>query len=389
MKICFLSGTAAWGGAEVHTARLANLLADRGHEVSVVALGHDVFSKRASGAGVRFAVQTLPLPRPAAQLGWREWAGLLRRVNGDVCVLVRWGLEVGSLRMDLAARHRFGRYIAIEHSSAELPPRVSRRHCGGLLPGVGLWWYRQFALWHLRSAVSSLVVCVSDTARHRLVRQFRVPPDKVLTIHNGIDTHLFRPSGAYRAAQRRAWGVPASAFVFGAVGRLSAEKGYDLAIESFARLALRRPDRELWLVLVGEGRERGSLQEAARAAGLKERVLFPGFSDRPWEVCAALDVFLLPSREEAMPLALLEAMASGCCPVAMAVGGVGEVISTPDLGWLVPAGNHNRFLAAMEAASQMSPPARAATSAAVRHHVVAHFDAQQQDEKLARLIEAS
>ncbi len=390
MKISILSGTAAWGGAEVHTFGLAETLAARGHEVAVVALGHDVFQGRANGNGqhARFQVRKVALPREVRELSFGECSALLAGIGGDVCVLAKWGLEVGSFRLDLAARRRFGRYIVIEHSSAELPPRTSRRYLGGLLPGVGLWWYRQFLLWHLRALAASLMVCVSEATRSRLVHRYRVPRDKVITIHNGIDPETFRPDPAARRARRQAWNVPEDALVFGAVGRLSPEKGYDLAVDLFARLAARHPDRPLRLVLVGRGAEQTALEEAARKAGVADRVVFPGFCDRPWEAYAALDFFLLPSRDEALPLALLEAMAGGCCPIAMNVGGVGEILTDPALGWKVPAGNAAGFLAALEAAVRMSAQERQQMARAARQHVVAHFNARRQYAALADVIES-
>ena len=135
MNICFLSETAAWGGGEVHTLGLAETLAERGHEVVIAALGHGVFDEVGSHPGVRFKVLRVPLPKPVKQLRWGECTALVRGLPSGVGVLVRWGMQVGSLRLDLAARAHFRRYLAIEHSAAVLPPPASRRYCFGLLPG--------------------------------------------------------------------------------------------------------------------------------------------------------------------------------------------------------------------------------------------------------------
>jgi glycosyltransferase involved in cell wall biosynthesis len=141
------------------------------------------------------------------------------------------------------------------------------------------------------------------------------------------------------------------------------------------------------LVLVGDGAERAALEQKARLLSCREQVIFPGFTDRPWEAYSGLDVFVLPSRDEALPLALLEAMACGCCPVAMAVGGVGEVLSNPRLGWLVPAADRTGFLTAMQAAVALPDPARAEMGGRARQHVVSKFNAQRQFAALADVIE--
>jgi glycosyltransferase involved in cell wall biosynthesis len=387
MNICFLSETSAWGGAEVHTARLAEVLAERGHEVRIVALGHGVFDEIGRASGRAFTVQRVPLAKPVKQLSLAECAALVRELPEGTAVLVRFGLDVGSLRLDRAARRRFSRYLVVEHSAAILAPRTSRRHLWGLLPGLGLWRLQHRLLWYVRSVAPDLVVCVSDVARGRMVRDFRVPARKVVTVHSGIDCARFRPDAERRAAARREWGFADDALVFGAVGRLHADKGLDLAVEGLDRLAARYPDRDLRLVLVGDGPEKESLMRAARDAGLAGRVVFAGFSARPWEAYAGLDVFLLPSRDEALPLALLEAMACGCCPIAMGVGGVSEVIAGPTTGWMITPGDGAAFVEAMEAAVRMGADARTAMSRAARERVAADFDAGRQYAALADLVE--
>jgi glycosyltransferase involved in cell wall biosynthesis len=386
VNVSILSETAAWGGAEAHTVALAQTLAGRGHEVLVVALGHDCFDAAARRSGAGFRVRRVHLHKPVKKWSLAECRALVRELPDGVGVLARWGLDVGSLRLDLAARWRFRRYVAIEHSAAEMLPRETRRHLGGLLPGAGLWWWQGLALWHLRSVVSNLVVCVSAGARRRLVRDFRVPARKVVTVHNGIDGDRFRPDAQRRAAARRSWGVPENAVVIGAVGRLSPEKRLDVTVGAVKRLAARLPELDLRLVLVGDGTERMPLQEAARAAGLGERAVFAGFTDRPWEAYCGLDVFALPSREEALPLALLEAMACGCCPVAAGVGGVPEVLADPRTGWLVPPYDEEAFTAALHEAVLAGAARRAEVGRRARDHVMIQFEARRQYAALADWI---
>jgi glycosyltransferase involved in cell wall biosynthesis len=391
MNITFLSETVAWGGAEVHTVELAEILAKRGHQVHIVALGHGVFDEVARRPEAPFKLHRVPLAKPVKQLTWGECTALMRSLPKGVGVLVRWGLAVGSLRLDLAARWHFCRYLAIEHSAAEMPSRTPHPTLppeeGGRKGGWGLWWYQGMLLWHLRSVLSHRLVCVSQAARRRMIRGYRVPRNKVVTVYNGIDSGKFQVDPERRCAARRQWGVPDNAFVFGSVSRLHPDKGLDLAVEGLSRLVRQHPQRDLRLVLVGDGPARESLQEAARALGVAERVVFAGFSARPWEAYPGLDCFLLPTHDEALSLSLIEAMACGCCSIAMGVGGVPEVLSDPRAGWLIPAEDRERFMAAMDAVVGLSAVERAAKGQAARALVSERFDAERQYAALADIIE--
>jgi glycosyltransferase involved in cell wall biosynthesis len=98
------------------------------------------------------------------------------------------------------------------------------------------------------------------------------------------------------------------------MGRLAPEKGFDLLIEAFARLAERFGD---WgLAILGEGRLRGELESLAAERGLAGRVLLPGAVASPGSTLRKADLFVLSSRWEALPMALIEAMACGLPVVA-------------------------------------------------------------------------
>jgi L-malate glycosyltransferase len=120
---------------------------------------------------------------------------------------------------------------------------------------------------------------------------------------------------------------------------------------------------------------------------LQDRVKFAGFTEKPWEVYPAFDVFIMPSRTEGLPLALLEAMACGCPSIAMGVGGIPEIITEKGLGWIVQPGDRVGFLAAMRGAVESDPGERGRMGWRAREHVVRHFNAKEQFFKLTELIE--
>jgi glycosyltransferase involved in cell wall biosynthesis len=118
----------------------------------------------------------------------------------------------------------------------------------------------------------------------------------------------------------------------GTVARLRAEKGLDLLLETFALVA---KSREVRLVVVGDGPEEEALRAKSRGLGIDGRVVFAGpFADAR-DAYRALDLFVLTSRTEQMPIALLEAMGCGLAVVASDVGDVGAMVAAESRAFVV------------------------------------------------------
>ena len=108
-------------------------------------------------------------------------------MKGEVCLFPKGELSTGSWPLDLAMRLAFSRYLTIEHKASLPPPkRSTRRHLGGLIPGLGLWWYRERLTSALRGLWPHRVVCVSNAVEQR---QFMIFGQEVIAIalhHAGI-----------------------------------------------------------------------------------------------------------------------------------------------------------------------------------------------------------
>lgn len=169
------------------------------------------------------------------------------------------------------------------------------------------------------------VVANSRAAADRLMLE-RVPAAKIVVIPNGLDTRRWNTRHA-RPRPR----------IVTMVANLRPEKGHDVLIDAAATVLARFPDARF--EIVGGGPELGALIRRAEARGVLKAFTFFGHCD---DVAARLqqaDIFVLPSRSEAFPNAVLEAMAAGLPIVASGVGGVCELIDHGQTGLLVPPGN--------------------------------------------------
>lgn len=177
-----------------------------------------------------------------------------------------------------------------------------------------------------------LVITVSDQIKTALV-EMGVPSKKMTTVRNipAIEAGIY---SLEKNAFRDEIGMPPGSKAVGFVGRLEHVKGCYQFIHAISIVAKRDPD--VCFVIVGEGSERQSLERESKELGLENRVYFCGFRDDMASVFRALDLYVLPSLSEGVPLTLLEAMFYGVPVVATRVGGVPEVIRHGVNGMLAP-----------------------------------------------------
>lgn len=284
---------------------------------SLLALGHDVSvvgPRRRRGAPARGMTRGVRVYRVA---GTRELLRLQRRE-----------------RFDLWHCHVFGRGhrpLARAVRAAGLP-MVASLHLAlpDYLPAVG----GRRELWDLLRQARH-VTAVSRASLTRLRALFPGLSRRSSVVVNGVA--LSSPDGS---------ALPALPYALCA-SRLAPYKGIDLLLMAFARL--KDAGRGLRLVLCGRDQLRGRLQDYARRLGLEDEVVFAG-AVSPARLRRLMDgcrFFVLPSRNENLPLALLEAMAAGKPVLAARVGGVPEIVTDGKDGLLAPPANVAALAAAM------------------------------------------
>lgn len=170
-------------------------------------------------------------------------------------------------------------------------------------------------------------IAVSHALAASLSRTFRLAPEKLAVVHNGIPTEDFdrEPPAALRAELQGGTNAP----VVLCLARLDAQKGIHFLLEAARGVAAAR------FVFVGDGPDRQRFEKLARELGVAERVTFLGQRRDVPDLLAASDVFVLPSLWEGLPLSILEAMAAGKPVIATEVGGTPEALTDGETGLLV------------------------------------------------------
>jgi glycosyltransferase involved in cell wall biosynthesis len=187
------------------------------------------------------------------------------------------------------------------------------------------------------------VLCVSEPLRDQCVAA-GVAAERCLVLENGIDTEHCRRTMAQSEARQRL-GLSSDLFLVGAVGRLSAEKGFDVLIRSVDLLV--RQGLHLGLIIAGEGDQRPELEALIAALGQGRRIQLLGYQTDPSTLYQAIDVFALSSLREGLPNVLLEAMAMQLPVVSTRVGGIDRLMRNGENGLLVPSGNSDAMAAAI------------------------------------------
>jgi glycosyltransferase involved in cell wall biosynthesis len=244
------------------------------------------------------------------------------------------------------------------------PHMESRPLWWKVMAWLGSWW---------TIALSHKIICVSESDRRGApTLLFR---DKLALVYNGISDFPRLPREEARAALiKRSHDLSKYSTWLVMNAELHPNKGIGTAIRAVAELAHRHSD--IALVVCGEGQSRNGLAELALELGVSSRVFLLGFVPEARQFLNAADIYLMPSRKEGFPFALLEAGLASLPVIAAKVGGIPEVITDHKTGLYMP--RDNTHILAQAIVFYLNNPDKAAQyGAQLREHVLSNFSEEK------------
>lgn len=308
MRILHVIESLEFGGAEKIVISLANSMA-AAHEVAVC------------------CVKTIGALAPELDPRIRAFA-LGKGEGNDFGLALRLARILRRERYDVVHTHNWGVFLEATAAAvlARVPVRIHTVHGPYTAHAPSSLARAKVALRHFLERLLARrvrrIAAVSDAIRDYIVGDIGVDAASVVTVHNGISVE--GPAAAPRG--------PDDAAAFISVGRLAEIKNHALMVRAFHR-ALEKGARAR-LAIVGDGPQRGAIEQYVRDHGLADRVCLLGFRSDVSELLEASDAFLLTSRYEGISVAVLEAMRAGLPIIATRVGGIPETVRDGDTGLL-------------------------------------------------------
>ena len=339
------------GGKEARAVRLMNAWGDHARHVIVSGVPDALGARAAIAKGVKYEIAQDPPPltgKPSVGR-YEAIAAYMRRF--DLVLTYNWGAIDGVM-----ARRVFGK---------GMPPLVHHEdgfnadEAGGLKRERNI--YRRLAL----PAATALVV-PSEVLEEIALKTWKQPRERVHRIVNGIATQLYTREPEAKAIP--GFSRQPGEVVIGALAGLRAVKDLTALVRACGGLS-----GKFRLVIVGEGPERANIQQAAAAMGIGDRLVMPGFLDRPYRYIRHFDLLAVSSVSEQFPIAVVEAMAAGLPVASTPVGDVARMVSAENGIFVTKAFGEVRLRDAIQVLMD-SAELRAAVGAANQAKARAEYD---------------
>jgi len=317
MRILYIVNASEFGGTSRHVLWLMEHMVKQGHTVGLVSAPENRLREQVLCLNICF----FPNPHFVRDV----------KLHDDLRALWVVFHAIRTFKPDLVSAHstKAGFAARIACFALWVKSVVFTAHGWAFTEGRPGWKRYLLALTELVAAkVTTKIICVSHHDR-QLALKFRVAkPDQLITIHNGSDPGLFIKSDRRKVREELRLGeAPVITFV----GRLSPPKDPLVLLEACNVIG-----GEFNVLLVGEGELRKPVEQFLDHYGLQDRVFLMGERRDIPEILSASDIFVLVSRWEGLPRAIIEAMMAGLPVVATNVGGIAELVENGVTGYLVP-----------------------------------------------------
>ncbi len=295
------------GGAERVALDLSERLLARSHTVSLISLKSPPENKSIEDAFLAMGI----VPEFLHMDGLRDASRifLLRRL-------------IRKLAPDIIHSHLMHPNLVTRFASAGLGiPLLNTVHISERRKHKGIFFWLDGLTFPLCSACNAVSFASARFHEQAIGR----PAGSISVIYNGVDP-IPRPDETFLADFRRKWGLGECSKIIGSFGRLDWQKGFDHLLRLLPELSSAIPASECWgLVILGEGGQRGELEELASKAPANLIVRLPGFLPDASRMAWLFDVFVMPSRYEGYGLSLAEAMTTGVPVVVNPVDSLPEI----------------------------------------------------------------
>lgn len=309
MNILILTTHFNEGGISRYCFALSAQLKKMGHKVFVASSGGDLVEELRENGVIHFPLNI----RTKSELSWKIWSSLftLKRLLKDNDIqIIHAQTRVTQVLACLAQRFYKVPYISTCHGFFQ--PRFFRR---------------KFPCWGRR------VIAISLPVKEHLIRDLRVPVEKIVYIRHGLDFVRFEHFSPEIINECREGLGLGEGPVIGVIARLSSVKGHEFLLRAMTEVLKEFPAAQL--LIIGEGNMKNKLLGIARNLGFCKNIIFV---PRVKDTAAALglmDVFVMPSLQEGLGLSIMEAMAAAKAIVASRVGGIPDLIKDGQNGLLV------------------------------------------------------
>lgn len=319
-KILFLITKSEIGGAQKYVLDIAKGTKDAGFEAVVASQQNSHLYETLSRDKIKF-IEVKHLQREIdlimeLELAW-ELYKIIRREKPDILHLN--SSKVGALGAVVGKLARVPKIIFTAHGWAFNDPRPRSQI-------KAIEFISRFA-----AIFQDKIICVSDYDRQKALERKIATHEKLATIHNGIDVKSLEFLSKEEARGKLKLGE--KDFVVGTIANFYKAKSLDTIVFSAISAIHENPD--IRFVIIGDGPEMGKIESLIKRYKLEDYFTLPGIIKNAVAYLKAFDIFIMPSKKEGLPYALLEAMAANILCVASAVGGIPEIIINGENGILI------------------------------------------------------